>query len=167
MTPAQPAGASAPDLVQLCKFVVGGQEYAIDIMRVKEIINPLPITPVPGAPGFMEGVIELRGLILPVVDLRKRFGLEAGPPTRQNKYVLVALDGRIVALVVDAVREFLRKGKGDIAPTPTLMPGQQTRYFAGVCHHDGRIVMILDIDKVLTTQERISLDGVGAAGPGA
>jgi purine-binding chemotaxis protein CheW len=154
-------------LKQLCKFVVGGQEYALDIMRVKEIINPLPITPVPGAPGFMEGVIELRGLILPVVDLRKRFGLPVPPPARSTKYVLVTLDDKIVALVVDAVSEFLRKSPGDIAPTPSLIPGQEARWFAGVCHHDGRIVMLLDIDKVLTTQEKIVLGELVAPGGGA
>jgi purine-binding chemotaxis protein CheW len=148
--------------VQLCKIVLGGQEYAVDIMRVKEIINPLPVTQVPGAPGFMEGVIELRGLVLPVVDLRKRLGLPAPTPTRQHKYVLVTLEEKIVALVVDGVREFLRTTRGEIAPTPSLVPGQEARWFSGVCHHDGRIVMILDIDKVLTSQERISLEGLGA-----
>jgi purine-binding chemotaxis protein CheW len=160
----QDPASSATGLRQLATFVVGAQEYALDIMRIKEIINPVPITQVPGAPGFMEGVIELRGVILPVVDLRKRFELPATPVTRASKYVLVTLDDKIVALIVDGVSEFLRKPPSDIRPTPSLVPGQEARFFAGVCHHNGRILMLLDIDRVLTTQERISLAGLAGEG---
>ncbi len=155
---------AVPTVSQLATFVVGAQAYALDIMRIKEIINPLPITVVPGAPGFMEGVIELRGVILPVVDLRKRFELPATPLTRASKYVLVTLDDKIVALIVDGVSEFLRKPPSDIRPTPSLVAGQEARFFAGVCHHNGRILMLLDIDRVLTTQERISLAGLAGEG---
>jgi len=101
--------------------------------------------------------------VLPVVDLRKRFGLPATPLGRTGKYLLVTLDDKIVALVVDAVSEFLRKPAGDIAPTPSLVPGQQVRWFSGVCHHDGRIFMMLDIDRILTTQEKVSLHDLAGA----
>jgi purine-binding chemotaxis protein CheW len=148
---------------QLATFVVGQQGYALDIMRIKEIIQPVTITRVPGAPGFMEGVIELRGVILPVVDLRKRFELPATPPTRASKYVLVTLDDRIVALVVDGVAEFVKKGPDDIRPTPSLLPGAggEARFFTGVFNHQGKILMVLDIDKILSSAERISLAGLG------
>ncbi len=165
MKPAEPIGEKP---MQLATFVVGTQAYALDIMRIKEIIHPLPITAVPGAPGFMEGVIELRGVILPVVDLRKRFGLDATARTRASKYVLVTLDDKIVALIVDGVSEFVRKPPTEIRPTPSLVTGQEARFFTGVCHHNGRILMLLDIDRILTTQERISLGGLqdDGAGPG-
>ena len=123
MSTTQTPSPAAP-LVQLASFVVGQQAYAIDIMRVKEIINPLAITRVPGSPPFVEGIIELRGVILPVVDLRRRFELPLAPLQRASKYVLVTLDDRIVALVVDAVGGFLRKPSTDIkAP---LEPGVQS-----------------------------------------
>src|SRR4051794_6029966 len=80
----------AAELLQLVAFSVGEGEYALDIMRIKEIINPVKITPVPKAPPFIEGVIELRGTILPVVDLRKRFDLAAGPATRATKFLVVS-----------------------------------------------------------------------------
>jgi purine-binding chemotaxis protein CheW len=164
---ATPTPGPAP-LVQLASFVVGQQAYAIDIMRVKEIINPLAITRVPGSPPFVEGIIELRGVILPVVDLRRRFELPLAPLSRAGKYVLVTLDDRIVALVVDAVGGFLRKPPSDIKAPPALVAtsGQELRFFSGVCHHDGRIVMILDIDRILTSQERISLAHLGETGGG-
>ncbi len=149
----------APELIQLATFFVGGEEYALDIMRIKEIIHPLKITPVPKVPEFIEGVIELRGAILPIVDLRKRFGLPAPPPVRATKYIIVGIEGRIVGLVVDGVGEVLRVGKGEVRPSP-LTAGDAARYFSGVCRRDGRIVMILDIDKILSSEEKISLAGL-------
>jgi purine-binding chemotaxis protein CheW len=145
-----------PELVQLATFLVGGEEYALDIMRIKEIIHPLKITPVPKVPPFIEGVIELRGAILPIVDLRKRFDLAAPPPTRSTKYIIVGIEGRIVGLVVDGVGEVLRVGRAEIRPSP-LVSGDAARYFSGVCHHAGRIIMILDIDRILSSDEKISL----------
>jgi purine-binding chemotaxis protein CheW len=156
--PAAPRDESAP--IQLATFVVGTETYALDIMRIKEIINPLRITPVPRAPAFIEGVVELRGAILPVVDLRKRFDLPAPPAVRATKYVIVAIEGRIVGLVVDSVGEVLRLPRGDVRPPPTLVEGSQA-YFTGVCHHGGRIIMVLDIDRILSSQEKISLLGMG------
>jgi purine-binding chemotaxis protein CheW len=144
---------------QLATFLVGSEEYALDIMRIKEIINPLKITPVPKSPGFIEGVIELRGAILPIVDLRKRFDLATTAPTRSTKYIIVSIEGRMVGLVVDAV---LRISWGEVRPPPSLMEGEGAAYFTGVCHQAGRITMVLDIDRILSSQEKISLVGLSA-----
>ena len=100
--------AAKPEaMMQLVAFLVGDGEYALDIMRIKEIINPVKITAVPKAPPFIEGVIELRGAILPVVDMRKRFDLPPSTPSRASKILIVVLDigGKrmIVGLVVDRV----------------------------------------------------------------
>jgi purine-binding chemotaxis protein CheW len=151
------------DRVQLASFTIGSEDYALDIMRIKEIIQPQKITHVPRVPPFIEGVIELRGAILPVVDLRKRFELPAPPPTRATKYIIVAIEGRIVGLVVDAVGEVLRVGRGEISPTPAL-EGDASQYFSGVCRHGGRILLILDLDRILSSSERISLAGLAAPG---
>jgi purine-binding chemotaxis protein CheW len=156
-----PAGDDAQ--VQLATFFLGGEEYALDIMRIKEIIHPLKITPVPKVPGFIEGVVELRGTILPIVDLRKRFDLTAPAPTRSTKYVIVGIEGRIVGLVVDGVGEVLRIGRVEVRPSP-LVGGDAARYFSGVYHAGGRIVMILDIDRILSSDEKISLAGLGKGG---
>ena len=102
------SGAAEDPLVQLCTFRIGGEDYAIDIMRVREIIHPLPITPVPRAPAFVEGVIRLRGDVIPVLDVRKRLGVAAASPTRKSRFLVVNVAGRRVGLVVDEVREVLR-----------------------------------------------------------
>lgn len=164
VTRPNPVPTNPQEIVQLATFYVGAEEYAIDIMSIKEIINPLRITPVPKAPAFIEGVVELRGAILPVVDLRKRFDLPVTPTHRATKYIIVAIEGRIVGLIVDRVSKFLRVTRGDVRPPPALVEGEGASFFTGVCHQGGRILMVLDIDRILSTQEKISL---GAMARGA
>jgi purine-binding chemotaxis protein CheW len=130
--PAREASA-ADDVVQLCTFRVGGEDYAVDIMRVREIVQPLPITPVPRAPKFVDGVVRLRGEVIPVVDVRKRFGLPAAPPGRRAKYLIVKIAGRRLALVVDEVSEVLRIPRGELRPAPELVGLDAPRFFLGVC----------------------------------
>ena len=163
------------EIVQLCGFRIGDEEYALDIMRIKEIINPLAITRVPRAASFIEGVVELRGTILPVVDMRKRFDL---PPLtseqmedyavrRARKYLIVPIEGRLVGMIVDRVSDVLRVSRDAIRPPPLLTQNDNARYFAGVCHHRGRILMVLDLDAILSSSERISLAGLNQAAKGA
>lgn len=148
------------EMLQLVAFIVGGGEYTIDIMRIKEIINPVKITQVPKAPSFIEGVIELRGAILPVVDMRKRFDLPVTPFGRATKFLVVVIDvaGRrmVVALIVDGVSEPLRVPKEQVRPAPLLAQGE-VAYFSGVLHHRDRIFMVLDIDTILSSREKITL----------
>ena len=179
--------ATGRDLLQLAAFAVGDGDYAVDIMRIKEIINPVPMTRVPKSPAFLEGVIELRRAIFPVIDMRKRFDLPAPPPTRATKFVIVAINGAvggavgsavggavdgaaapvaaqkwIVGLIVDAVKEVIRIPRDEVRPAPALALSESARYFSGVCRNRDRIVMILDLDALLSSQERISLAGLAA-----
>jgi purine-binding chemotaxis protein CheW len=123
--------------VQLCTFRIGGEDYAVDIMRVREIIQPLPITPVPRAPAFVEGVVHLRGEVVPVVDVRRRFGLPPSAPTHKTKFLVVHLAGRRIGLVVDEVCEVVRLARAEIRPAPALMGLEAPRFFLGVCGGEG------------------------------
>jgi purine-binding chemotaxis protein CheW len=156
------------DVVQLVAFHVGAGTYAIDIMRIKEIVNPVKVTPVPKAPPFVEGVIELRGAIQPLIDLRKRFDLPPTPITRSTKYMIVTLqvgDRRyVVALVTDGVAEPLRVAREQIRPAPALT--RTAAYFSGAVRRDltggdSTIVMIVDVDSLLSGDEKTSLVGIG------
>ena len=123
-------------LVELFTFRVAGEDYALDIRRVREILQPLEVTPVPRAPAFVEGVVRLRGDVLPVVDVRKRFGLPALPAGARTKFLVVAVAGRRLVLVVDHVSEVLRVPRSDIRPAPAFaVPGP--RFFLGVCGGEG------------------------------
>ena len=160
-----PRARAAPriELAQLVAFGVGSGEYALDIMRIKEIINPVAVTPIPKAPHFIEGVIELRGAILPVVDVRKRFDLPPSPPVRAMKFLIVGIDvgetRMIVGLVVDRVSEPLRVPKSEIKGAPQLTTAERA-YFNGVVHHQGRMLMVLDVDALLSTNEKQVLSGM-------
>jgi purine-binding chemotaxis protein CheW len=155
-------------MAQLVAFGVGDGEYAIDIMRIKEIINPVAVTAMPKSPSFIEGVIELRGAILPVIDVRKRFDLVPTAATRATKFLIVGLDvgtdeqatRMIVGLVVDRVSEPLRLPKGDIKPAPQLTVAERA-FFNGVVHHQGRMLMVLDVDALLSSGEKQTLSGLG------
>ena len=128
-----PKDGAADPLAQLCTFRIGGEDYAVDIMRVREIIHPLPITPVPRAPSFVEGVVRLRGDVIPVIDVRKRLALPATAPTRKSRFLVVNVAGRRIALVVDEVREVLRLPRSEIRPAPSLGTASGPRFFLGVC----------------------------------
>lgn len=153
------------ETAHLVAFGVGVAGYAVDIMRIKEVIHPVPVTPVPKAPSFIEGVIELRGAILPVIDVRKRFELSCGEPTRASKYLVVSVDvgavRLIVALLVDRVFEPLRVPKSEIRSAPPLSAGERP-FFTGVVQHHGQMLMVLDLDALLSSGEKQLLSGMGA-----
>ena len=141
--------------VQLACFKIGPELYALDIMRIKEIIRPQKLTPVPKAPSFIEGVINLRGAVIPVADMRKRFDQSISAENRKNRIIVCSLVGKIVGLLVDEVTEVKRFGRQDIAPAPQFIKGPQADYFLGVARSDDDLIMLIDLEKVLSTDEKI------------
>lgn len=131
MSPGQPRPPQQGDaVVELCAFRVGDEEYVLDLRRIREILLPLPITPLPSAPGFVEGVINVRGEVVPVVDVRRRLGLAPRAGGR-GRVLLTHVAGRLLALLVDAVVEVVRLPRSAIGPAPLLASGP--RLFLGVC----------------------------------
>jgi len=143
--------------IQLACFRVGAELYALDIMRIKEIIRPQKLTPVPKAPSFIEGVINLRGAVIPVADLRKRFDQPIGDETRKNRIVICSLAGKIIGLLVDEVTEVRRYGRAEIAPAPQFIKGPEAHYLLGVARRDEDLIMLIDMEKVLSNDEKIAL----------
>jgi purine-binding chemotaxis protein CheW len=155
------------DLLQLAVFRIADREYALDIMRIKEIIRALPVTPVPKAPSFVEGVVELRGSIIPLVDLRKRFEAPVAATGRLTRYIVVAMEGRIIGLLVDEVLEVIRVRREEVRPAPTMLATDDAEYFLGVYLRQGRIMMIVNPMKLLSSGERHALWSRGNEGPSA
>jgi purine-binding chemotaxis protein CheW len=135
--------------IQLATFIVGGEEYALDIMRIKEIINPLRITPVPKVPQFIEGVIELRGAIIPIVDLRAKLAMSEAAYNQFTVIIVVRVGAKTVGVVVDAVSDVLNIPTKDIQPTPDFGAQVDARFISGLAKAGERLVVLLDIDKVL------------------
>lgn len=146
--------------VQLACFRLGSAIYALEIMRIKEIIRPQKLTPIPKAPPFIEGVINLRGVVIPIVDLRKRFDLPTAVVDRKTRVIICALSGKIVGLVVDEVAEVRRYTRQDIQPSPQFLQGQGAEFFHGICRRDEDLVMILNLEKLLSTSEKIDLETI-------
>lgn len=152
------ADASDSSLLQLVSFVIDGEEFGIDILKVQEIIRPVPVTRVPNAPKAVEGVINLRGRIVPVVDARSRFGLPPRPADADARIVVVELEDRTVGFVMDAVREVVRVDRSVIEPPPELAVGVDADYVRGVAKLDDRLVILLDVERVLADDEFDALD---------
>jgi purine-binding chemotaxis protein CheW len=138
-------------------FSMADEEYGIGILKIKEIIGMMPITTVPQTPEFVKGVINLRGKVIPVIDLRLRFGMEAMDYTERTCIIVVEIDGSAgtvqIGIVVDAVSEVLNVNAEDIEETPTFGAKLNTDYILGMAKMEGGVKILLDIDQVLSEQE--------------
>ena len=146
--------------ILLACFRVGSELYALDIMKIKEIIRPQKLTPIPKSPSFIEGVINLRGVVIPVADMRKRFDQPISEENSKNRIVVCSLAGKIIGLLVDEVTEVKRYGREEIAPAPQFIKGPQAEYFLGVARCDDDLIMLIDLEKVLSSDEKIELQNL-------
>jgi len=131
----------------LVGFEVGDVAYAVPIAAVREIVNPLPLTPLPHVPAAVVGVGDHRGEVLPVIDLRLRFGLPRLPNPRRAKWILVNVEGRTVGLVVDRVTDVFGTGGAPLKPPPALGDGDDARGLGGVTTHEGVLTFVLDLSR--------------------
>jgi purine-binding chemotaxis protein CheW len=138
-------------------FFLADEEYGIGILKIKEIIGMMPITTVPQTPEFVKGVINLRGKVIPVIDLRLRFGMEAIDYTERTCIIVVEIDGSAgtvqIGIVVDAVSEVLNVNEEEIEETPTFGAKLNTDYILGMAKMEGGVKILLDIDQVLSNDE--------------
>jgi purine-binding chemotaxis protein CheW len=130
-------------------FRVGAQEFCIDIMCVREIRGWTPATPLPHAPDYVRGVINLRGAVLPIVDLAMRFGLGLTEPTPRSVIIVVHVHQQIVGLLVDAVSDILSSSQASMQPTPDIASDMAKTFVKGVYAVDGRMISIVTLDSVL------------------
>lgn len=147
---------AAHEELQLVIFRLAKEEYGLPITKVQEINRLVPITKLPQTPSFMEGIINLRGRIIPVIDLRKRFQLAAADQSEDNRIIIVEVNGQTVGIIVDAVTEVVRLSGANIEPPPPAFI-LDAQYIHGVGKFDERLLILLDIDKILTSQEEIML----------
>ncbi|CAN2039696.1 Chemotaxis protein CheW [Candidatus Magnetomoraceae bacterium gMMP-15] len=138
-------------------FALADEEYGIGILKVKEIIGMMPITPVPQTPEFVKGVINLRGKVIPVVDLRSKFGMETIEYNDRTCIIVVETEGREeriqIGIVVDSVSEVLNIRESDVEDTPTFGTELNTEYILGMAKTEGGVKILLDIDRVLSAEE--------------
>lgn len=142
-------------------FALADEEYGIGILKVKEIIGMMPITTVPRTPEFVNGVINLRGKVIPVVDLRLKFGMEEIDYTERTCIIVVEIEGVsgtvLMGVVVDSVSEVLNIKGDEIEDTPSFGTGLDTEYILGMAKMEGGVKILLDIDRVLSAEEIVAL----------
>ncbi len=145
------------DEQQLVVFDLSTEAYGVDIGAVREIIRLQDITRVPRTPEFVEGVINLRGKVIPVVDLRKRFGLQTEDESKDNRIVVVNIGAQDIGVVVDAVTEVLRIATESVEPPASVITTADSEYLLGIAKLDSRLIILLDLEQVLTEAEHESL----------
>jgi len=133
-------------------FMVGDTQYAVDILRVREIVNPLPLVTVPHTPAHVVGVADHRGQTVPVIDLHQRFGLAPAEPSRRTKWIIGDVRGVDVGLWVDAVTQVFGIVMGDVRPPPEIAVTASARFIAGVTLFEGSLVFLLDLDRLGTDE---------------
>ncbi len=151
------------DEEQVVVFDLADEQYGVDIARVHEIIRLPSVTAVPRAPRFVEGVINLRGRVIPVVDLRMRLHLQAGERGRSARIVVVEMRGETIGAIVDGVTEVLRVPAAAVEPPSPVVTTVETSYLRGIAKVDDRLIILLDLDRALTLEEHDQLAAVAGA----
>jgi purine-binding chemotaxis protein CheW len=153
---------NATDEIQLVTFRVGPQEFALDILQIERILRYSAPAPLPQAPDFLEGVVPYEGGAVPVVDLRKRFGLEASV-REETRLMVLDLEHQRVGMLVDEVSEVMRIDSTTITAPGPMVSGLAAVYIAGIVTRPGRTIIILNARKLLSSTERLALSGIGSS----
>jgi purine-binding chemotaxis protein CheW len=146
------------DTIQVVSFKLGSEEYGVDIAQVQEINRMVAITHVPRAPQFMEGVINLRGQLIPIIDLRARFGMPRTEHTKNTRIVVTEIGAKRVGMVVDSVSEVLRLATEHIEEAPEMITGVDTEYIRGVGKIEDRLIILLDLARIISNAEKRELE---------
>ena len=145
------------ELRQFISFSVGEEEYGLELLRVKEVIRVRQITRLPKAPSFVKGIINLRGDVIPIIDLRDKFGLEAKDATATTRVIVVEVEAKLMGMVVDSASQVVRISADQIDPPPPVLGGFSQEFITGVGKIDDRLIVLLNSDAVLTAEERTQL----------
>ncbi len=145
---------------QLVVFELANEFYGINIAVVESIIKMQAITQLPQTPAYLKGVTNLRGTVLPVIDLRNRFGLDAQKDTRQTRIIIVTMGNIKVGMMVDGVSEVLRISDESVEPLPPMINSVNSVFLKGIARLEDRLIILLEVEKVLDLNEQISLEAL-------
>ena len=150
---AQPVVAEDDPVLQWVTFSLEGETYGINVMQVQEVLRYSEIAPVPGAANYVLGIINLRGNVVSVIDTRQRFGLCSCDITDSARIVIIEAESMVVGILVDAVAEVVYLKQSDIETAPNVGNDESARFIQGVCHHEGALLILVDLDKLLSPEE--------------
>jgi len=145
-------------ILQLVTFKLEDDEFGVDILKVQEINRMMNITKIPNAPDFIEGVINLRGKIIPIVDLRKKLGFPSKEYDKATRIIVIELEGIVLGFVVDSVSEVLRIPRNTIEPPPSIIRGIESEFIEGVGKLEDRLLILLELKKIFTSAEHKTME---------
>ncbi|MBN2299171.1 MAG: purine-binding chemotaxis protein CheW [Deltaproteobacteria bacterium] len=145
---------------QYVTFLLGDETYGISILKLNEIIAYQDCTTIPNVPNFIKGVLNLRGIVVPVIDLRERFSMETKTYDQFTVIMILDVSGRIMGLIVDAVSDVITLNKENIKPRPSFSAGISTHFIQGMGVKDNKFIILLDVDRLLSDEELNLVDGV-------
>jgi len=155
----QPA-ARREALREILVFVLGPEEYGVDILKVQEIRGYEKVTPIPAAPDYLKGVVNLRGTIVPVIDLRVKFSMPEPRYDERTVVVVLRVENRVIGIVVDGVSDVVQVASADLKPAPQLGAVVDSSFLAGLATLDGRMILLVDIERFLSSAELKLLEAV-------
>lgn len=144
-------------LTQWVTFQLAGETYGINVTQVKEVIRLTEISPVPGAPDYVLGIINLRGVVVSVIDTRRRFGLAPRESTDDSRIVMIEMDGHIIGVLVDSVSEVVDLPKAEIDAAPNAGNADASRYIQGVTTLDGKLLILVDLNRLFSEEELLEV----------
>lgn len=147
-------------ILQWVTFLLEGEIYGINVMQVQEVLRYTEIAPVPGAPDYVLGIINLRGNVVTVIDTRLRFGLPSAEVTDQTRIVIIEADTHVVGILVDAVAEVVYLRQSEIETAPNVGNEESAKFIQGVCNKNDKLLILVELDKMLTEQEWSDLEGL-------
>jgi purine-binding chemotaxis protein CheW len=147
-------------VLQWVTFRLAGETYGINVMQVQEVLRYTEIAPVPGAPGYVLGIINLRGNVVTVIDTRNRFGLESGEMTDNTRIVIIETEGHVIGVLVDSVAEVVYLRQSEVENAPNVGNDESAKFIQGVCHKNDELLILIELNKLLTDTEWAELEEV-------
>ncbi len=147
------AAVSDDPVLRWVTFHLQDEIYGVNVMQVQEVLRYTDIAPVPGAPLYVLGIINLRGNVVTVIDTRQRFGLAAADITEHSRIVIIEVDGQVLGILVDAVSEVVDLQQSGIEEAPNIGTEESAKFIQGVCHNNNRLLILVELDKMLTEEE--------------
>ncbi len=156
----QSAQVAEDPVLQYVTFKLDQETYGINVMRIQEVLRYTEIAPVPGAPDYVLGIVNLRGNVVTVIDTRKRFGLNAADVTDQTRIVVIEIDSQVVGVLVDSVAEVIYLHQSEIETAPHVGNEESAKFIQGVCNKNGELIILVEFEKMLSDEEWAELDNI-------
>ena len=152
--------ANGDEVLQWVTYKLGEETYGINVMQVQEVLRYSEIAPVPGAPPYVLGIINLRGNVVTVIDTRHRFGLTSGELTESTRVVIIEADNHVIGILVDSVAEVVYLRQSEVETAPNVGNEESAKFIQGVCNKNGELLILVELDKMMSEEEWSDLENI-------